>query len=347
MLTNDFDYHLPEELIAQIPLIDRSASRLLIVNRTSNSLVHETFNNITEYLREGDVMVFNQSKVIPARFYGVRDDTNGKVEILLLRKVKHSIWQALARPGRRLRPGTSISILDKEGERSGIQIEVTESDMYGIKTIRMSNENYIDTLGHMPLPPYIHEKLEDPARYQTVYAKETGSVAAPTAGLHFSHNTMKDIENLGVLTAYVTLHVGLDTFRPVQEDNPMDHHIHTEYYEVDQPTAAILNNAKEENRRIIAVGTTSVRVLEQLGDNMIQSGSKIIEAASGDANIFILPGHKFKCVDAMVTNFHLPKSTLLMLVSAFASHNQIKQVYSEAIRQKYRFYSFGDAMFIT
>ena len=347
MLTNDFDYHLPEELIAQTPLIDRSASRLLIVNRTSNMLIHETFNNITEYLREGDVMVFNQSKVIPARFYGVRDDTNGKVEILLLRKVKPSIWQALARPGRRLRPGTSISILDKEGERSGIQIEVTESDMYGIKTIRMSNENYIDTLGHMPLPPYIHEKLEAPARYQTVYAKETGSVAAPTAGLHFSHNTMKDIENLGVLTAYVTLHVGLDTFRPVQEDNPMDHHIHTEYYEVDRPTAAILNNAKEETRRIIAVGTTSVRVLEQLGDNMIQSGSKIIEAASGDANIFILPGHKFKCVDAMVTNFHLPKSTLLMLVSAFASHNQIKQVYSEAIRQKYRFYSFGDAMFIT
>jgi len=347
MLTNDFDYHLPEELIAQTPLIDRSSSRLLVVNRAGNSLVHETFNNITEHLREGDVMVFNQSKVIPARFYGVRDDTNGKVEILLLRKVKHLIWQALARPGKRLRPGTYISILDKEGERSGLQIEVMESDLHGIKTIRMSTENYIDTLGHMPLPPYIQEKLEDPARYQTVYAKETGSVAAPTAGLHFTNDMLKDIENLGVITAYVTLHVGLDTFRPVQEDNPMDHHIHTEYYEIDQSTATILNNAKEENRRIIAVGTTSVRVLEQLGNNMMQSDSKTIEPTSGDADIFILPGHKFKYVDAMVTNFHLPKSTLLMLVSAFASYSQIKEVYSEAIREKYRFYSFGDAMFIT
>ena len=347
MLTNDFDYHLPEELIAQTPLIDRSSSRLLVVNRAGNSLVHETFNNITEHLREGDVMVFNQSKVIPARFYGVRDDTNGKVEILLLRKVKHLIWQALARPGKRLRPGTYISILDKEGERSGLQVEVMESDLHGIKTIRMSTENYIDTLGHMPLPPYIQEKLEDPARYQTVYAKETGSVAAPTAGLHFTNDMLKDIENLGVITAYVTLHVGLDTFRPVQEDNPMDHHIHTEYYEIDQSTATILNNAKEENRRIIAVGTTSVRVLEQLGNNMMQSDSKTIEPTSGDADIFILPGHKFKYVDAMVTNFHLPKSTLLMLVSAFASYSQIKEVYSEAIREKYRFYSFGDAMFIT
>ena len=347
MLTNDFDYHLPEELIAQTPLIDRSSSRLLVVNRAGNSLVHETFNNITEHLREGDVMVFNQSKVIPARFYGVRDDTNGKVEILLLRKVKHLIWQALARPGKRLRPGTYISILDKEGERSGLQIEVMEADLHGIKTIRMSTENYIDTLGHMPLPPYIQEKLEDPARYQTVYAKETGSVAAPTAGLHFTNDMLKDIENLGVITAYVTLHVGLDTFRPVQEDNPMDHHIHTEYYEIDQSTATILNNAKEENRRIIAVGTTSVRVLEQLGNNMMQSDSKTIEPTSGDADIFILPGHKFKYVDAMVTNFHLPKSTLLMLVSAFASYSQIKEVYSEAIREKYRFYSFGDAMFIT
>ena len=347
MLTSDFDYHLPEELIAQTPLTDRSSSRLLILNRISNRLAHETFNNITEHLREGDVMVFNQSKVIPARFYGVRDDTNGKVEILLLRKVKNLIWQALARPGRRLRPGTHISILDKDGERSGLQIEVIESDVHGIKTIRMSTEDYIDSLGHMPLPPYIQEQLDDPARYQTVYAKETGSVAAPTAGLHFSQNMIEDIESLGVITAYVTLHVGLDTFRPIQEDNPMDHHIHTEYYEVDQQTAAILNNAKEENRRIIAVGTTSVRVLEQLGDNMLRSGSARIEATSGDASIFILPGHAFKFVDAMVTNFHLPKSTLLMLVSAFASYDQIKEAYSEAIKEKYRFYSFGDAMFIT
>ena len=347
MLTNDFDYHLPEALIAQTPLIDRSASRLLILDRNSNSLVHETFNNITQYLREGDVMVFNQSKVIPARFYGVRDDTSGKVEILLLRKVRNTVWHALARPGRRLRQGTHISILDKEGRISGLQMEILASDEHGIKTIQLSTEDHIDELGHMPLPPYIQKTLQDPNRYQTVYAKETGSVAAPTAGLHFNNNILNDIENLGVIPAYVTLHVGLDTFRPVQEDNPMDHHIHTEYYEVDSSTVSILNDARKENRRIIAVGTTSVRVLEQLGDNMLRSGSKIIEPASGDANIFILPGHKFRCVDAMVTNFHLPKSTLLMLVCAFASYDSIKEVYDEAIKNEYRFYSFGDAMFIT
>ena len=347
MLTSDFDYHLPEELIAQTPLKDRSTSRLLILNRSSNRLVHETFSNITEHLCSGDVMVFNQSKVIPARLYGIRNDTQGKVEILLLRKVKNSVWQALARPGRRLRAGTHISILNQEGEISRLQVEVIESGIDGIKTVHLSTEDAIDSLGYMPLPPYIQEKLQDPDRYQTVYAKEPGSVAAPTAGLHFSHKTLKDIENLGVITAYVTLHVGLDTFRPVQEDNPMDHHIHTEYYEVSSETASILNDAIKENRRIIAVGTTSVRVLEQLGNHMSQSSSNIIEATSGDASIFILPGHQFKCVDAMVTNFHLPKSTLLMLVSAFASSEQIKTAYSEAIKEKYRFYSFGDAMFIT
>ena len=374
MRTGDFDYHLPPELIAQTPLEPRDSSRLLVLHRSNGNIEHRNFVDIAEYVRSGDVMVFNQSRVIPARLYGRREDTGGKVELLLLRREAPGTWQALGQPGRRLRPGTKVILEagekspptplykrgenvkyhEKEGEKGVIYAEILASHADGIKTVRLNSESDIDLLGQTPLPPYIHRRLEDPERYQTVYARESGSVAAPTAGLHFTQALMGRLKELGVELAFVTLHVGLDTFRPVKGEDPTTHKIHTEYFELGPKTAQVLNSARGEGRRIIAVGTTSVRVLEQAAQLMLQQGKDQIAAASGQAGLYILPGHKFKMVDALITNFHLPRSTLLMLVSAFVENEPlvasglsvVLRAYQEAIERGYRFYSFGDAMLV-
>ena len=381
MRTADFDYHLPPELIAQTPVEPRDSSRLLVLHRASGSIEHRQFPDVAEYVRPGDVMVFNQSRVIPARLYGRRHDTGGpkntpeaaggcrhssprpatagKVELLLLRREGPGVWQALARPGRRLKPGTRVVVAPDErahqpSRQPALEVEILASRADGVKTVRLSSEEGIGALGQMPLPPYIHQRLENPERYQTVYAREPGSVAAPTAGLHFTPGLMTALQELGVKLAFVTLHVGLDTFRPVKGDDPAAHQIHTECFELGPEAAHELNSARNEGRRIIAVGTTTVRVLEQTAQLMSQHGKDQIDPVSGQAGLYILPGHGFRLVDAMITNFHLPRSTLLMLVSAFAEHEPsvqsgrdlMLQAYQEAIEKKYRFYSFGDAMLI-
>ncbi len=345
MRTSDFDYHLPSELIAQTPIEPRDASRLLTVDRATGQTGHLHFSGILDLLIPGDLMVFNQSRVIPARLHGRRKDTQGKVELLLLRRVEPGIWEALGKPGRRLRPGAKLVITSPASDVQ-LEVEVLESDAEGIKRVRLSAEEGIERLGEMPLPPYIHQKLDDPERYQTVYAHQPGSVAAPTAGLHFTESLLERIHALEVEQTFVTLHVGLDTFRPVQGEDPTQHQIHTEYFQVSAETAGALNRARQDRRRIIAVGTTSVRVLEQLGRNITQAGQGEVTPTTGQANIFILPGHEFRLVDAMITNFHLPRSTLLMLISAFAGRENILAAYQEAIDRRYRFFSFGDAMMI-
>ena len=363
MRTSDFDYELPPDLIAQTPVEPRDSSRLMVLHRDDGSTEHRRFTDILEYLRPGDLMVFNQSRVIPARLFGVRDDNGGKVELLLLRREADGVWEALARPGRRLRPGATVTIIppDNEqprpspvGEGKPLSVEILESRAGGLKAVRLSSEESIDRMGHAPLPPYIRQRLEDPERYQTVYAREPGSAAAPTAGLHFTPELLSSIRDAGVETAFVTLHVGLDTFRPVQDENPTEHHIHTEHYSLTRQTADTLNRARAENRRIIAVGTTSVRVLEQAASDAEREGRRF-EPVEGDADIYILPGHRFLAVDAMITNFHLPRSTLLMLISAFvqcgaeggaSGREMMLTAYAEAVRRRYRFYSFGDAMLI-
>ena len=366
MRTSDFDYHLPPELIAQTPVEPRDSSRLLVLHRTTGRTEHRRFTGLLDYLGPGDLMVFNQSRVIPARLFGTRDDNGGRVEFLLLRREADRVWEALARPGRRLRPGTRVTITPPEveppppeGEGWGggvpLTVEVLESRPEGLKAVRLSSEEAIDGMGHAPLPPYIRQTLEDPERYQTVYAREPGSAAAPTAGLHFTPELLTRIRDAGVETAFVTLHVGLDTFRPVQGEDPTAHHIHTERYSLDNATADALNRARADGRRIIAVGTTSVRVLEQAAD-AAAGEDRPYGPVDGDAGIYILPGHRFRAVDAMLTNFHLPRSTLLMLVSAFAQQGKggdpdtgrrlMLNTYEEAVRLQYRFYSFGDAMLI-
>ena len=363
MRTSDFDYELPPDLIAQTPVEPRDSSRLMVLRRDSGKTEHRQFTDILEYLRPGDLMVFNQSRVIPARLFGVRDDNGGKVELLLLRREADGVWEALARPGRRLRPGATVTITPPDSERpqphpvregKPLSVEILESRANGLKAVRLSSEESIDRMGHTPLPPYIRQRLEDPERYQTVYAREPGSAAAPTAGLHFTPELLSRIQESGIETAYVTLHVGLDTFRPVQSEDPTEHHIHTERYSLDARTADALNRARAEGRRIIAVGTTSVRVLEQAASDAQREG-RSFKPIEGDASIYILPGHRFRAVDAMITNFHLPRSTLLMLVSAFAQHgagegvsgrDMMLAAYAEAVWLQYRFYSFGDAMLI-
>ena len=348
MRTSDFDYHLPPELIAQKPIEPRDSSRLMVLRRNSGALEHRHFPDLLEYLRPGDVMVFNQSRVIPARLYGHRADTGSKVEFLLLRRNTDGTWQAIARPGRRLRAGVVVNI------DGGFWVEIEASHEDGLKTVRLSTEEGIDRFGHTPLPPYIKETLDDSERYQTVYSRQPGSVAAPTAGLHFTKDLLEKIRSLGVETVFVTLHVGLDTFRPVDEDDPTDHKIHTEQYQIDGQAAETLNRARSDGRRIIAVGTTSVRVLEQAALDMEQKGQNALSEINAEASLFILPGHPFRLVDAMVTNFHLPRSSLLMLVSAFVEISTVADseratvlaAYSDAIKHRYRFYSFGDAMFI-
>ena len=361
MRTSDFDYHLPSELIAQEPLEPRDSSRLLVFDRTTGCISHRRFVDILDYLRPGDLMVFNQSRVIPARLFGTRDDNGGRVELLLLRREADGVWEALARPGRRLRPGAIVTITppgdaDGIGEgNSGLSVEILESRDKGLKAVRLSSEQAIDRMGHTPLPPYIRRPLDDPERYQTVYSSEPGSAAAPTAGLHFTPELFDRIRDAGVETAFVTLHVGLDTFRPVQGEDPSEHHIHTEYYTIGSDTADALNRARADGRRIIAVGTTTVRVLEQAASDVVGGSRDEFQPVEGYSSIFLLPGHRFRAVDAMVTNFHLPRSTLLMLVSAFGQHTTgaedsgrrlMLSAYEEAVREGYRFYSFGDAMLI-
>ena len=342
LLKSDYYYELPEELIAQDPLKDRTASRLMVLDRESGEIEHKHFFDIKSYLRKGDVLVLNNTKVIPARLYGTKVDTGAVVEVLLLKRLedKSSSWECLVKPGKKARIGCQLEFGD--GLLKG---EITDIIEEGNRIITFSFdgifEEILDKLGEMPLPPYIHNKLEDKSRYQTVYAKFDGSAAAPTAGLHFTKELLKEIEDMGVELRYVTLHVGLGTFRPVKEDNLINHHMHTEFCQVDKETADAINKAKEEGRRVICVGTTSVRTVESMADRVghVCAGSK-------DTDIFIYPGYEFKIPDCLITNFHLPESTLIMLVSAFASREKILNAYKVAVEEKYRFFSFGDAMFL-
>jgi S-adenosylmethionine:tRNA ribosyltransferase-isomerase len=337
--TDDFDYHLPEELIAQTPVEPRDHSRLMVLDRASGNLEHRRFYDLPEYLRPGDVLVFNDSRVIPARLYATRAG-GGSAELLLLRRLEPGRWHALVKPGRRMRQGDKF-----EASRDGRRItgEVVEVHEDGSRTVEMSGEEHLDALGAVPLPPYIHEPLADPERYQTVYARTQGSVAAPTAGLHFTAELLDKIRSQGAETVFVTLHVGLGTFRPVTVDYPESHKMHPEYWELNNNAAEAIGKAKAEGRRVISVGTTAVRLMEQAA---AVSMDRNVSSGSGWADIFIYPGYRFQLVDALVTNFHLPKSTLLMLTSALAGRDRLLSAYQEAASQGYRFYSFGDAMLI-
>lgn len=340
MDVKDFDYDLPEELIAQDPLEDRSSSRLMVLDKKSGEIKHTVFKHIIDRLCPGDCLVINNTKVIPARLMGTKRDTGAAIEVLLLKRKENNIWETLVKPGKKAKPGTEIVFGD--GLLSGTVLEVVEE---GNRLIQFRFEGIfeeiLDQLGQMPLPPYITHQLQDKNRYQTVYAKHEGSAAAPTAGLHFTQELLEQIRNKGVDIAEVTLHVGLGTFRPVKVENVQDHHMHSEFYCIDEDAAEKVNRAKRSGRRVIAVGTTSCRTLESAG---AQDGS--IRACSGWTEIFIYPGYQFKVVDALITNFHLPQSTLIMLVSALAGREHVLAAYEEAVRQKYRFFSFGDAMFI-
>lgn len=340
MKTKDFYYSLPKELIAQTPLEMRSASRLMALSLKDGSVEHKHFTDITSYLRKGDCLVLNNTKVIPARLYGRRSGTGGAVEILLLKRKPDDVWETLVRPGKKCRIGTKLEFGD--GCLCGEIIDVVDE---GNRLVKFSYEGIfeeiLDRLGQMPLPPYITQELKDKNRYQTVYAKYEGSAAAPTAGLHFTRELLKEIEDMGVITANVTLHVGLGTFRPVKAEDIGQHHMHSEEYEILPGEADKINNAKREGGRIICVGTTSCRTVESAA-----SKEGVVEAGHGNTDIFIYPGYEFKVLDALITNFHLPESTLLMLVSALAGRERILSAYEEAVRERYRFFSFGDAMFI-
>ena len=340
MKTEDFNFDLPEELIAQTPLEKRDNSKLLILDKETGNIEHKHFNNIIDYLNEGDVLVLNDTKVMPARLYGIKEETNAGIEILMLKEVKKDTWQCLTKPAKRVKVGTTVTFGD--GRLKAKCIEELEE---GIRIFELIYDGILyeilDSLGEMPLPPYIHEKLNDKDRYQTVYAKNVGSAAAPTAGLHFTNELLDKIKNKGIQVVYITLHVGLGTFRPVNVDDVKNHKMHSEFYTMNQNTADILNKAKKENRRIISVGTTSTRTLETI---MNLYGE--FRECSGWTDIFIYPGYQFKGVDALITNFHLPKSTLIMLVSALAGKEKIMNAYKEAVEKEYRFFSFGDSMFI-
>ena len=338
---NYYDYDLPEELIAQSPLEDRSSSKLLLLDKNTGKIKDETFKNIINYLHSGDTLVLNDTKVMPARLIGTKEETGAVIEVLLLKDMGSDTWEVLSRPQKRLHKGDIVTF--GEGQ---LKIEVIEKLNDGITHVKLIYSGILyeilDKLGTMPLPPYIHEKLADQSRYQTVYAKNVGSAAAPTAGLHFTKELLERIKEKGVEILYVTLHVGLGTFRPVAEENVLDHEMHSELYMITKEVAEKLNKAKKENRRIVAVGTTSTRTLES---NITKYG--YFKETTEETNIFIYPGYKFKGIDALVTNFHLPKSTLVMLVSALAGRDSILNAYKYAVNNKYRFFSFGDAMFIT
>ena len=338
--TSDFYFDLPEELIAQDPLEDRSSSRLLMLNKETGKTEHHIFRDIIDYLNPGDCLVLNNTKVIPARLLGVKEDTGAAVEVLLLKRHEGDVWETLVKPGKKCRPGARLSFGD-----GILKAEVLEVVEEGNRLIHFEYEGIweevLDSLGEMPLPPYITHKLQDKNRYQTVYAKYEGSAAAPTAGLHFTPELLKQIEEKGVDIAYVTLHVGLGTFRPVKVDNILEHHMHSEYYQISQEAADKINKAKDNGHRVICVGTTSTRTVESAAD---ENGR--LQECCDNTEIFIYPGYKFKVLDALITNFHLPESTLVMLVSALAGRENVLAAYNEAVEEKYRFFSFGDAMFI-
>lgn len=339
MKTSDFDYNLPESSIAQTPAEPRDSSRLLVLHRDTGELEHRTFRDVGDYLREGDLLVLNQTRVMPARIYA-RKATGGRVELLLLRRRDAVTWEALV-GGKGLRVGNKVRV------ESGPETEIIEILDGSERLIKFTEpiEPYFSRVGNVPLPPYIHEKLNDPERYQTVYAREPGSAAAPTAGLHFTPRLLQELQANGIKIAYVTLHVGLDTFAPVTEDDPKEHKIHTEWCELPQETADLINRTREAGGRVVAVGTTSVRTLESTASQTPNIEDQI-SPFIGSTSLFILPGYPFKVVDVMITNFHLPRSTLLMLVSAFAGRERVLETYQTAIREGYRFYSFGDAMII-
>lgn len=340
MNVSDFNFTLPEELIAQDPLEDRSSSRLLVLDKKTGEIDHHKFRDITSYLKKGDCLVINDTKVIPARLFGVKEDTEAKVEVLLLKRKEHDVWETLVKPGKKAKPGTVLIFGD--GMLKGTVLHVVEE---GNRLIQFSYEGIfeeiLDQLGQMPLPPYITHQLQDKNRYQTVYAKHDGSAAAPTAGLHFTKELLAQIEEMGVTIARVTLHVGLGTFRPVKVDDILDHHMHSEFYMVEAEEAKKVNDTKKAGGRVICVGTTSCRTIESATGE-----DGILKTGSGWTEIFIYPGYQFKILDGLITNFHLPESTLVMLVSALAGREHVLHAYDEAIKEQYRFFSFGDAMFI-
>ena len=340
MRTADFYYDLPEELIAQDPLLDRSSSRLMHLDKKTGEIQHTDFKHIVNYLKPGDCLVINDTRVIPARLYGSKVGTDAGIEILLLKRKENNIWETLVKPGKKAKPGTKISFGD--GLLIGEVLDIVEE---GNRLIQFTYdgifEEILDQLGEMPLPPYITHKLQDKERYQTVYAKNEGSAAAPTAGLHFTKELLQQIQDMGGKIAHVTLHVGLGTFRPVKVDDVENHHMHSEFYVVEEDQAKLINDTKKNGGRVISVGTTSCRTLESATDE-----NGILQAKSGWTEIFIYPGYKFKMIDALITNFHLPESTLLMLVSALAGKEHIMKAYEEAVKERYRFFSFGDAMLI-
>lgn len=340
MKRQDFYYELPEELIAQDPLKDRSSSRLLVLDKESGAVSHHVFKEITDYLHEGDCLVINDTKVIPARLIGSKVGTEGKIEILLLKRKENNVWETLVKPGKKAKIGTKISF--GEGLLIGEVVDIVDEGNRLIQfTYEGIFEEILDRLGQMPLPPYITHQLEDKNRYQTVYATHTGSAAAPTAGLHFTPELLDEIEQKGIEIARVTLHVGLGTFRPVKVEEITEHHMHSEFFQIDEEAARKINHAKDSGKRVICVGTTSCRTIESASDE-----NGILKAGSGWTDIFIYPGYQFKILDCLITNFHLPESTLVMLVSALAGREHVLAAYEEAVKERYRFFSFGDAMFI-
>jgi len=338
--TSDFDYELPSQLIAQVPLEPRDHSRLMVVNRGRGSLEHRRFYQLVDYLEPGDLLVLNDSRVLPARLLGRKAGTGGKVEALLLRRLKEGLWEALVKPGKRLPEGTEVEFESASGAR--LAGRIIARGEHGIRLLHLSEEGLLEKVGVMPLPPYIHRPLEEAERYQTVYARSKGSVAAPTAGLHFTPQLLEAIQARGIGLAFITLHVGLDSFRPVTEADPLQHSMHKEYCEVSEQAAQKINQARVKGGRIICVGTTAVRAVEQAAI----AGGPELQPYRDWSDLFILPGHRFRIVDGLITNFHLPRSTLLMLVCAFAGQDLVKRAYKEAIEHRYRFYSFGDAMLI-
>lgn len=340
MDVKDFDYYLPEELIAQDPLLDRSSSRLMVMDKQTGEVEHKVFKDIINYLNPGDCLVINNTKVIPARLFGAKEGTNAKIEILLLKRHENDVWETLVKPGKKAKPGTKI--IFGEGLLTGEIIDVVEE---GNRLIQFHYEGIfeeiLDQLGQMPLPPYITHQLEDKNRYQTVYAKYDGSAAAPTAGLHFTKELLEEVKAKGINIAEVTLHVGLGTFRPVKVENVLEHHMHSEFYMVSQEAADLINSTKAAGKRVVSVGTTSTRTLESAADE-----NGFLKETSGWTEIFIYPGYQFKVIDALITNFHLPQSTLIMLVSALAGREHTLSAYEEAVKERYRFFSFGDAMYI-
>jgi len=340
MKTSDFFYELPEELIAQDPLEDRTASRLLVLDRKTDKLEHKIFSDVIDYLKPGDCLVINNTRVIPARLIGEKEGTGGKVEILLLKRRENDVWESLVKPGKKLRPGARVTFGDGR-----LKAEILEIAEEGNRLVKFYYEGIfeeiLDSLGEMPLPPYITHKLEDKEMYQTVYAKFDGSAAAPTAGLHFTNELLEKIRQKGIKIASITLHVGLGTFRPVKVEDVNNHHMHTEWYEVNKEAAEIINETKKNGRRVICVGTTSCRTIESVADE-----NGLMSAKTGETDIFIYPGYKFKVMDGLITNFHLPESTLVMLVSAFAGKERVLSAYESAVKERYRFFSFGDAMIL-